>query len=58
LAGSESYRHSLALEGAVLTNNSISPDQIAVLWNEAGRPAPGKPLWDRLLVVEVLQGRD
>jgi hypothetical protein len=54
LAGSETYLQAMAREAEVFRDNRISDQQIADLWNEARRPAPGKPFWDRIAVRELL----
>jgi hypothetical protein len=56
LAGSETYLKSLAIEAHEFQDNRISDQQIADLWNEAKRPALGKPFWDRIAVRELLRG--
>ncbi len=56
LAGTEAYLQSLANEAALFQQNAILPEQIANLWNEARRPAPGKPFWDRFDVEKLLSG--
>ena len=56
LAGTEAYLQSLANEAALFRQNAILPEQIAALWNEARRPAPGKPFWDRFDVAKLLEG--
>jgi hypothetical protein len=56
LAGTEAYLQSLSNEAELFQQNSILPEQIANLWNEAQRPAPGKPFWDRFLVEQLLSG--
>jgi len=45
LAGTEAYLTSLANEVQMFSQNAISYDQAADLWNEAKRPAPEKPFW-------------
>jgi hypothetical protein len=57
LAGTEAYLQSLANEVDVFQQNRISFDQIASLWNEAKRPAPGKPFWDKRSVEDVFRER-
>jgi hypothetical protein len=54
LAGTEAYLESLANEAALFQQNSILPEQIANLWNEARRPSPGKPFWDKYEVQRLL----
>lgn len=56
LAGTEAYLQSLANEAELFRQNAILPEQIANLWNEAQRPAPGKPFWDRFDVEKLLSG--
>jgi hypothetical protein len=55
LAGTEAYLQSLANEVGVFQQNRISFDQIAALWNEAKRPAPGKPFWDTRSVEQLFK---
>ncbi len=57
LAGTEAYYQSLKNEGALLSQNKISYEQMADLWNDAKRPAPGKPFWDAI-VIKALFERD
>lgn len=45
LAGEEHYLGALAREAAEFELNRISSEQTALLWNDAGRPAPGGGLW-------------
>lgn len=45
LIGSESYLECLAREANMLTENQISPAQIAELWNEQKRPSPDSSFW-------------
>ncbi len=56
LTGTAPYLATLATEGSILSQNKISPEQIADLWNEAKRPSPGRPFWDALTVQKVLDG--
>jgi len=56
LAGVDAYLGCLAEEARVLLRNAISHEQIADLWNESGRPAPGSPFWDHSLIEEILKG--
>jgi hypothetical protein len=56
LAGTDAYLQSLANEAVLFQQNAILPEQIANLWNEAHRPAPGKPFWDRFDVERLLGG--
>lgn len=56
LAGTETYLESLSNEAEVFKQNAILPEQIASLWNEARRPAPGKPFWDKFAVQSLLDG--
>jgi len=55
LAGPDAYLQSLANEADTLRNNAISYDQIAELWNDARRPVPGKPFWDKYSVRDLLE---
>jgi len=55
LAGNEAYLQSLANEAGLFEQNGILPEQIANLWNEARRPAPGKPFWDKFDVENLLK---
>jgi hypothetical protein len=54
LAGAKAYLQSLTNEAEVLSQNAISCEQIADLWNEAKRPAPGKPFWDKKAVEKLI----
>jgi hypothetical protein len=58
LGGTEAYLASLTNEAGMFLQNAISVDQIAELWNEAKRPAPGKPFWDSAAVKILLKSRD
>ncbi len=54
LAGAEAYLQALTNEAEDCRRNAISYEQIAQLWNDAKRPAPGKPFWDRISVERLL----
>jgi len=54
LAGTEPYIKSLANEAELLSQNKISWEQMAHLWNEAKRPIPGRPFWDARTVEQVV----
>lgn len=53
LAGSEAYLQCLSNEVTTFRQNAISFEQIAELWNDAKRPAPGKPFWDKFSVEQL-----
>jgi len=55
LAGIDAYLSCLVDEARVLLRNAISPEQIAELWNEGGRPAPGQPFWNPTLIEGILK---
>ena len=57
MAGTEVYLESLTNEAETFLRNKISIDQVASLWNEAKRPAPGKPFWDTPAVRTLLEVR-
>jgi hypothetical protein len=46
LAGEKPYAGALQREARILELNRISPEQVAQLWNDAGRPVPGGGLWN------------
>lgn len=54
LAGDGAYQRALAREATELKMNRISPQQTAVLWNDAARPAPGGGRWSAQLVETLL----
>ena len=54
LAGDQAYLEALGREAAEYVVNQISPDQMAQLWNDAGRPAPGGGLWSEKKVGALL----
>jgi hypothetical protein len=54
MAGVEAYQRSLVRDVHELQANKVGYDQIADLWNEFGRPAPGKPFWDAKSVERMM----
>lgn len=54
LVGNESYHQALVKEAGLLTSNLISPEQMADLWNELGRPAPSGGFWTTSKVEAIL----
>jgi hypothetical protein len=56
LAGEQDYLKALGREAAEFEMNRISPEQMAELWNGAGRPAPGGGLWNAKKVAGLMAG--
>ena len=56
LTGKEPYLSSISQEANELTTNKISNDQMAELWNELRRPAPGGGFWTAAKVEKLLSG--
>ncbi|CAK0780727.1 conserved hypothetical protein [Gammaproteobacteria bacterium] len=58
LIGLEAYEKALIEElgSEDFQKNRLSAQQIAYLWNESKRPAPGKPFWDER-TVQILMDR-
>ena len=54
LAGEQAYLHALHREATEYELNRISCEQMAELWNDAGRPAPGGGLWSGNKVCALL----
>ncbi len=55
LAGTDAYFASLGNEVQVYSQNAITYEQVADLWNEAKRPSPGRPFWDASSVKSLIQ---
>lgn len=58
LAGQEAYVSALGREAKEFALNLISPEQIAELWNDSTRPAPGGGLWSAKIVQDLLDPAD
>ncbi len=58
LAGTEAYFVSLGNEVQVFSQNAITYEQVADLWNEAKRPSPGRPFWDASSVKALIQEKE
>lgn len=54
LTGESAYASALTREAREFAENRISPDQMAQLWNDAGRPAPGGGLWSAGKVEDLI----
>lgn len=54
-AAAEAYVQALAREAVELEANMVLPDQMADLWNELGRPAPGGGLWTTSKVHQLIK---
>jgi hypothetical protein len=55
LIGKERYIDALQREATLLKNNSISPEQMAELWNSMGKPALGDERWAADDITSILQ---
>ncbi|MEI6414055.1 MAG: hypothetical protein WCP34_07310 [Pseudomonadota bacterium] len=60
LIGFKAYEQALVAElsSDEFVKNRLSAQQIAYLWNETERPAPGKPFWDERTVQELMNRTD
>lgn len=54
LVGDKTYSDAMTRQAKVFADNQISPDQTAELWNQAQLPAPGKELWSKSDVEQLL----
>ena len=54
LAGEEAYVSAIQREAREHTLNLVSPEQTALLWNDAARPPPGGGLWTAKKVQDLL----
>lgn len=54
LVGEHPYRSALEREAVELHQNRISAEQMAQLWNDSRRPAPGGGLWSAAKIEELL----
>lgn len=56
LTGKEPYLNAISQEADELITNKISNKQMAELWNELKRPAPGGGFWTAAKVANLLSG--
>lgn len=54
VAGAQAYTDALAAEAGEMQANRILPEQLAQVWNDLGRPAPGGGLWNKRKIEELL----
>lgn len=57
LTGEQPYVDALLREALVYESNRIPPEQMAELWNAAGRPPPGGGLWTGKKISALLNRR-